>query len=72
MPNLPLPCARERVAVVGRVRRTAMMGEPLPIARDDVATVPVFQRVIVWGAKDNIELVPRADNWSRLRHVRVR
>jgi hypothetical protein len=49
-----------------------MMGEPLRIARDDVATVPVFQRVIVWGAKDNIELVPRADNWSRLRHVRVR
>lgn len=53
-------------------KRTAMMREALQIARDDVATIPVFQQVIVWGAKDNIELVQRADNWFPLRHVRVK
>jgi peptide/nickel transport system substrate-binding protein len=53
-------------------RRNAMIREALQLARDDVATIPVFQQVVVWGAKDNVELVQRADNWFPLRHVRVK
>ena len=49
-----------------------MIREALQIVRDEVATIPVFQQVIVWGAKENVELVQRADNWFPLRHVRVK
>lgn len=55
-----------------RTRRNAMIREALQIVRDEVATIPVFQQVIVWGAKEGIELVQRADNWFPLRHVRVK
>ncbi|MBL8698273.1 MAG: ABC transporter substrate-binding protein, partial [Alphaproteobacteria bacterium] len=57
---------------IDAARRSAMIREALQIVRDEVATIPVFQQVIVWGAKDNIELVQRADNWFPLRHVRVK
>jgi peptide/nickel transport system substrate-binding protein len=53
-------------------RRNAMIREALQIARDDVAQVPIVQQVIVWAAKDNIELVQPADNYFPLRFVRVR
>ncbi|MBM3523397.1 MAG: ABC transporter substrate-binding protein [Alphaproteobacteria bacterium] len=53
-------------------KRNAMIREALQIVRDEVATIPIFQQVIVWGAKDNVELVQRADNWFPLRHVRVK
>jgi peptide/nickel transport system substrate-binding protein len=53
-------------------RRNAMIREALTIARDDVAQVPIVQQVIVWAAKDNIDLVQSADNLFPLRYVRVR
>jgi len=49
-----------------------MIREALQIARDDVAQVPIVQQVIVWAAKDNIELVQPADNYFPLRFVRIR
>lgn len=55
-----------------QAKRNAMIREALQIVRDEVATIPIFQQVIVWGAKDNVELVQRADNWFPLRHVRMK
>jgi peptide/nickel transport system substrate-binding protein len=52
--------------------RRAMIREALVIARDDVATIPIMQQVVVWAAKDNIDLVQMADNVFALRYVRVR
>ncbi len=53
-------------------KRNAMIREALQIVRDDVATIPIIQQVIVWGAKDNVDLVQRPDNWFPLRHVRMK
>lgn len=52
--------------------RRGMIREALVIARDDVATIPIMQQVVVWGAKDNIDLVLMADNVFAWRYVRVR
>jgi len=49
-----------------------LIREALQVARDDVAYIPIFQQMIVWAARDNIELVQQADNYFPLRHVRVR
>ena len=42
-----------------QAKRNAMIREALTIVRDDVATIPIIQQVIVWGAKDNVDLVQR-------------
>jgi len=55
-----------------RERRNALIREALQVARDDVAYIPIFQQMIVWAARDNIDLVQQADNYFPLRHVRVR
>jgi hypothetical protein len=34
--------------------------------------VPIMQQVIVWAAKDNIDLVQPSDAFFPLRYVRVR
>ena len=53
-------------------RRNALIREALQVARDDVAYIPIFQQMIVWAARDNIDMVQQADNYFPLRHVRVR
>jgi len=53
-------------------RRNAMIREALTIARDEVGNIPIIQQVIVWGAKENVELVQPADNYFPLRYVRIR
>jgi peptide/nickel transport system substrate-binding protein len=53
-------------------KRNALIREAITIARDEIATIPIIQQVIVWGAKDNIELVQQADNYFPLRYVRVK
>ena len=53
-------------------KRLAMLHDALKIVKDDVATVPLHQQVLVWAARDNIELVQQADNFFPLRYVRVK
>jgi peptide/nickel transport system substrate-binding protein len=43
-------------------RRTAMIRQSIEILQKDVATVPLHQQVIVWAAKQNVDVVQRADN----------
>lgn len=55
-----------------QARRNALIREALTIARDEVAYIPILQQMIVWAARDNVELVQYADNYFPLRHVRMR
>jgi peptide/nickel transport system substrate-binding protein len=71
--NPRLDTLTDRIRVeLDRERRTAMIREALQIVREDVPYIPIFQQMIVWAARDNIELVQQADAWFPLRHVRVR
>ena len=40
--------------------------------RDEVAVIPTHQQVVVWAAKDSVELVQNADNFFPLRYVRMK
>jgi len=53
-------------------KRGAMMQEALKIVRDDVAVIPIHQQVVVWAAKDSVELVQNADNFFPLRFVKIK
>jgi peptide/nickel transport system substrate-binding protein len=52
--------------------RDAMLAQALQIVRDDVAVIPIHQQVIVWAAKENVELVQNADNFFPLRFVKLK
>ncbi|MBL8836566.1 MAG: ABC transporter substrate-binding protein [Alphaproteobacteria bacterium] len=52
--------------------RNGLIREALQIVRDDVAYIPIVQQMIVWAARDNVELVQYADNYFPLRLVRMR
>ena len=49
-----------------------MIHEATKIYLDDYAYIPLHQQVVVWAAKDNIQLVQQADNFFPLRFVRVK
>jgi peptide/nickel transport system substrate-binding protein len=53
-------------------KRQEMINEAARIAQDDVATIPLHQQVIVWAARDNIDLVQPADDAFYLRWVKVK
>ena len=44
----------------------------IEILQKDVATIPLHQQVIVWAAKQNIELAQPADNSFQYRFVQVK
>jgi peptide/nickel transport system substrate-binding protein len=52
--------------------RNQMLHEALQLVRDEVAVIPIHQQVIVWAAKDNVELVQPADNLFPLRFVKMK
>jgi peptide/nickel transport system substrate-binding protein len=52
--------------------RDAMLREALQLVRDEVAVIPIHQQVVVWAAKDSVELVQNADNFFPLRYVRMK
>ncbi len=51
--------------------RQGMVDEVHTILRDDVVYVPLHVQPLLWGAKDNIELTQRADNFLILRWINV-
>ena len=51
--------------------RQAMIDEVAKIVRDEVAYVPLYVQPLLWGAKDEIEVVQRPDNFIILRWVTV-
>ena len=52
--------------------RNTMLREALQLVRDEVAVIPIHQQVIVWAAKENVELVQPADNLFPLRFVKMK
>jgi len=53
-------------------KRQEMINEGARIAQDQVATIPLHQQVIVWAARNNVELTQPADNAFYLRWVTVK
>ncbi|MEM9973706.1 MAG: ABC transporter substrate-binding protein [Pseudomonadota bacterium] len=51
--------------------RQAMLDEAAMIMQDEVAYVPMYVQPLVWGARENIELTQRPDNFFILRWVTV-
>ena len=51
--------------------RQAMLDEVTAILQDEVAYVPLYVQPLVWGARSNIELTQRPDNFFLLRWVTV-
>ncbi|MEM1067199.1 MAG: ABC transporter substrate-binding protein [Pseudomonadota bacterium] len=51
--------------------RQAMLDEAAKIMQDEVAYVPMYVQPLVWGARENIELTQRPDNFFILRWVTV-
>ena len=52
-------------------KRQAMLDEVHEIMQDEVAYVPLYVQPLVWGTKENIDVVQRADNFFILRWVQV-
>ncbi len=52
--------------------RNAMLAEALQLVRDEAAVIPIHQQVVVWAAKDSVDLVQNADNFFPLRFVRMK
>jgi peptide/nickel transport system substrate-binding protein len=50
-------------------KRNAELHEALKIIKEDIATIPLHQQVLVWAARDNVELAQLADNYFALRYV---
>ena len=52
-------------------KRQMMIDETHKILQDEVAYVPMYVQPLVWGARSNIELTQRPDNFFILRWVTV-
>jgi peptide/nickel transport system substrate-binding protein len=52
-------------------KRQAMLDEVATILKDEQAYVPLYVQPLVWGARSNIELTQRPDNFFILRWVNV-
>jgi peptide/nickel transport system substrate-binding protein len=53
-------------------RRDAMIDDAARILQNDLPTIPLHQQVIVWAAKDKVELAQLADNFFPYRYVKVK
>ena len=52
-------------------KRQAMLDETTKILQDEVAYVPMYVQPLVWGAKANVDLTQRPDNFFILRWVTI-
>jgi peptide/nickel transport system substrate-binding protein len=55
-----------------QAKRNAMIGETVKILQHDLPVIPLHQQVIVWAAKQNIDLAQPADNAFPYRYVKVK
>ncbi|APE45929.1 ABC transporter substrate-binding protein (plasmid) [Sulfitobacter alexandrii] len=56
---------------IDETKRQAMLDEVAGIVQDDMAYVPLYVQPLIWGAKANIDLTQRPDNFFILRWVTV-
>jgi peptide/nickel transport system substrate-binding protein len=63
----------EKIGVeTDRARRNEMIDTAAEILQHDLPTLPLHQQVIVWAAKNNIDLAQPADNFFPYRYVTVK
>jgi peptide/nickel transport system substrate-binding protein len=63
----------EKIGVeTDNTKRHIMIRQSIEILQQDVPTVPLHQQVIVWAAKQNIEVAQPADNFFPYRFVQVK
>ena len=53
-------------------KRSEEIAEALKLLKDDFAYIPLHQQVVVWAARDNVDLAVTGDNWFQLRFVKLR
>jgi peptide/nickel transport system substrate-binding protein len=53
-------------------KRQAMLREALKLAKEDIPTIPLHQQVLVWAARDTVDLAQPADDFFPLRYVRMK
>lgn len=71
--NPELDTLTDKIAVeTDPAKRTAMIVEAIKILQKDIPTVPLHQQVIVWAAKQNVEMAQLADNFLPFRYVTVK
>ena len=54
------------------VKRTKLLHESFAYIRDNVVKVGLHQQVVLWAAKDSVQLTQLADNIFPLRMVKVK
>jgi peptide/nickel transport system substrate-binding protein len=55
-----------------KAKRDAMIKDASKIYLDDFAYIPLHQQVVVWAAKDTVDLVQLSDNYFPLRFVKMK
>ena len=71
--NPALDTLIDRIGVeTDQAKRTAMIAEAAAILKQDIPVIPLHQQVIVWAAKDNIDLAQPADNTFPFRLMKVK
>jgi peptide/nickel transport system substrate-binding protein len=55
-----------------QTKRNAMIDDAARVLQKDIPTIPLHQQVIVWAAKDNVDLAQLADNFFPYRYVKVK
>jgi peptide/nickel transport system substrate-binding protein len=53
-------------------KRMALISQSIEILQKDIATVPLHQQVIVWAAKQNVEVAQPADNFFPYRYIMMK
>jgi peptide/nickel transport system substrate-binding protein len=53
-------------------KRDAMIDDAAKLLQQDLPTIPLHQQVIVWAAKDKVDLAQLADNFFPYRYVKVK
>jgi peptide/nickel transport system substrate-binding protein len=70
--NPALDALTEKIGVeTDPAKRTSMIQDSIRLLQADVPTIPLHQQVIVWAAKQNVDLAQPADNFFPYRFVRV-
>jgi peptide/nickel transport system substrate-binding protein len=55
-----------------KATRNRLITEALQTVKDDFGYIPLHQQVVVWAARDNVDLVQGADNYFQLRFVKMK
>lgn len=71
--NPALDALTETIGVeTDQAKRNAMIHQAIEIVQQDVAVLPLHQQVIVWAAKQNVDMAQPADNFLPFRYVTVK